>query len=111
VKSGSCLDYQMAMLPLPQLHDYRAAKSPPEVPNEFEDVNALLGYHHRRQSSENLLKQHENAQKKVRTEYAGAADELLPFCLMVCPCVTPTKASGASYLARSTLSCASWTKS
>jgi hypothetical protein len=62
-----------------QLHDYRAAKSPPEVPNEFDNVNAFLGYHHRRQSYENLLKQHENAQKKARKEYADAADELLLF--------------------------------
>jgi hypothetical protein len=62
-----------------QLHDYRSGNGPPEVPNEFEDVNAFLDYHHRRQSYENLLKRHENAQKKARKEYANVADELLLF--------------------------------
>ncbi|HSK85246.1 MAG TPA: hypothetical protein VK902_17880, partial [Rubrobacter sp.] len=33
-----------------RLHDYRAAETPPEIPNEFEDVDAFLDYHHRRQS-------------------------------------------------------------
>jgi len=62
-----------------RLHDYRAAKTPPEVPNEFEDVDAFLDYHHRRQSYENHLRQHENALKKARKEYADAAEQLLLF--------------------------------
>jgi hypothetical protein len=62
-----------------QLHDYRAAKTPPEVPNEFEDVDAFLDYHHRRQSYETYLRQHENALKKAKKEYADAADQLLVF--------------------------------
>jgi hypothetical protein len=59
-----------------RLHDFRAAKTPPEVPNEFEDVDALLDYHHRRQSYEYYLRQHENALKKAKKEYADAADQL-----------------------------------
>jgi hypothetical protein len=59
-----------------RLHDYRAAKKPPEVPNEFEDVDAFLDYHHRRQSYENYLRQHENALKKAKKEYADAAEQL-----------------------------------
>jgi hypothetical protein len=62
-----------------QLHDYRAAKTPPEVPNEFEDINAFLDFHHRRQRYENLLMQHENALKKANKEYADAAHQLLLF--------------------------------
>jgi hypothetical protein len=62
-----------------RLHDYRAAKTPPEVPNEFEDVDAFLDYHHRRQSYENYLRQHENALKKAKKEFADAADQLLVF--------------------------------
>jgi hypothetical protein len=62
-----------------RLQDYRAAKMPPEVPNEFEDVDAFLDYHHRRQSYENHLRRHENALKKARKEYADAADQLLLF--------------------------------
>jgi hypothetical protein len=62
-----------------RLHDYRAANTPPEVPNEFEDVDAFLDYHHRRQSYENYLRQHENALKKAKKEYADAADQLLLF--------------------------------
>jgi hypothetical protein len=62
-----------------KLHDYRAAETPPEVPNEFEDVDAFLDYHHRRQSYENQLKQHENALKKATKEYTDAADQLLLF--------------------------------
>src|SRR5215203_4185125 len=62
-----------------KLHDYRAANTAPEVPNEFEDVDAFLDYHHRRQSYENNLRQHENALKKARKEYADAADQLLLF--------------------------------
>ena len=62
-----------------RLHDYRAANTPPEVPNEFEDVDAFLDYHHRRQSYEYYLRQHENALKKARKEYADAADQLRLF--------------------------------
>ena len=62
-----------------KLHDYRAANTAPELPNEFEDVHAFLEYHHRRQSYENHLRQHENALKKARKEYADAADQLLLF--------------------------------
>ena len=62
-----------------RLRDYRAAHTPPEVPNEFEDVDTLLGYHHRRQSYENDLRQHEKALKKARKEYADAANQLLLF--------------------------------
>jgi hypothetical protein len=62
-----------------RLHDYRAAKRPPEVPNEFENVDAFLDYHHRRQRYENHLKQHENALKKAKKEYTDAADQLLLF--------------------------------
>jgi hypothetical protein len=59
-----------------RLHDYRAAKKPPDVPTEFEDVDAFLDYHHRRQSYENYLRQHENALKKAKKEYADAAEQL-----------------------------------
>jgi hypothetical protein len=59
-----------------RLRDYRAAKTPPEVPNAFEDVDAFLDYHHRRQSYENHLRQHENALKKAKKEYADTADQL-----------------------------------
>jgi len=62
-----------------RLQDYRAAKKPPDVPNEFEDVDALLDYHHRRQSYENDLRQREKALKKARKEYTEAADQLLLF--------------------------------
>ena len=62
-----------------RLHDYRAAKTPPEVPNEFEDVDAFLDYHHRRQSYENHLRQHENALKMAKREYTEAAEQLLVF--------------------------------
>jgi hypothetical protein len=62
-----------------RLRDYRAAKTPPEVPNEFEDVDAFLDYHHRRQSYEYYLRQHENALKKAKKEYADAADQLRVF--------------------------------
>jgi hypothetical protein len=79
-----------------RLRDYRAAKTPPEVPNAFEDVDAFLDYHHRRQSYENHLRQHENALKKAKKEYADAADQLLLFLPEVRPYVTPTKVSGAS---------------
>ncbi len=62
-----------------RLHDYRAANTPPEVPNEFENVDTFLDYHHRRQSYEEYLRQHENALKKAKKEYADAADQLLLF--------------------------------
>jgi hypothetical protein len=62
-----------------RLHDYRAAETPPEIPNEFEDVDAFLDYHHRRQSYENHLRQHENALKKANREYTEAAEQLLVF--------------------------------
>ena len=62
-----------------RLQDYRAANTPPEVPNAFEDVDAFLDYHHRRQSYENSLRQHERALKKAKKEYAEAAEQLLLF--------------------------------
>jgi hypothetical protein len=62
-----------------RLQDYRAAKAPPEVPSEFKDVDTFLDYHHRRQSYENYLRQHENALKKAKKVYADAADQLLLF--------------------------------
>jgi hypothetical protein len=62
-----------------RLRDYKAAKTPPEVPNEFEDVDVFLDYHHRRQNYENYLRQHENALKKAKKEYADAADQLRVF--------------------------------
>ena len=62
-----------------RLRDYRAANTPPNMPSEFPDVDALLGYHHRRQSYEYHLKQHENAVKEARKEYTDAADQLLLF--------------------------------
>ena len=62
-----------------QLQDYRAVNGPPDVPNDFEDVDAFLDYHHRRQSYEKDLRQHENALKKAKKEYADAADQLMLF--------------------------------
>ena len=62
-----------------QLQAYRAANGPPEVPNEFEDLDTFLDYHHRRQSYENDLRQHENALKKAKKEYADAAHQLMLF--------------------------------
>jgi hypothetical protein len=62
-----------------RLQAYRAANTPPEVPNEFEDVAAFLGYHHRRQSYENGLKHHEKSLNKAEKEYGDAADQLLLF--------------------------------
>jgi hypothetical protein len=62
-----------------RLHDYRAAETPPEIPNEFEDVDAFLDYHHRRQSYEYHLRQHENALKMANREYTEAAEQLLVF--------------------------------
>ena len=62
-----------------RLHDYRAAKTAPEFPNEFEDVDAFLDYHHRRQSYEYYLRQHQNALNNAKKEYADAADQLRLF--------------------------------
>ena len=62
-----------------RLQDYRAANTPPEVPNKFENVDIFLDYHHRRQSYENILRQHEKALKRAKKEYADAADQLLLF--------------------------------
>ena len=62
-----------------RLQDYRAANTVPEVPKQFEDVDTFLDYHHRRQSYETHLRQHENALKKARKEFADAADQLLLF--------------------------------
>ena len=62
-----------------RLNDYRAANRPPEVPNEFEDVDTFLDYHHRRQRYEDGLRQHENALKKAKKEYADVAAQLLLF--------------------------------
>jgi len=62
-----------------RLHDHRAANTPPQVPNEFEDVDAFLDYHHRRLIYEHDLKQHEKALEKAEKEYADAADQLLLF--------------------------------
>ena len=42
-------------------------------------MDAFLDHHHRRQSYENDLRQHENALKKANKEYAEAADQLLLF--------------------------------
>src|SRR5215208_7202076 len=62
-----------------RLHDYRAANTLPEVPSKFENVDTFLAYHHRRQRYENDLRQHENALKKAKKEYADAADQLRVF--------------------------------
>ena len=62
-----------------RLREYRAANTPPERCAEFESVDALLDYHHRRQSYENHLGQHERALKRAKKEYADAADQLRLF--------------------------------
>ena len=62
-----------------RLQEYRAAETPPEIPSGFEDVDAFLDYHHRRQSYENHLRQHENALKTAKREYTEAAEQLLVF--------------------------------
>jgi hypothetical protein len=62
-----------------RLQDYRAANTAPEVPNQFEDMDTFLDYHHRRQSYETYLRQYEKALKKAKKEYADAADQLLLF--------------------------------
>jgi hypothetical protein len=62
-----------------RLQEFTAANNPPERPVEFEDVNALLDYHHRRQGYENPLKQHRRALKRANKEYTDAADQLKLF--------------------------------
>ena len=62
-----------------RLREYRAANTSPETPDKFADVDALLDYHHRRQSYEQHLKRHENALKKARKQYADAANQLRLF--------------------------------
>ena len=62
-----------------RLQEYRAAHTPPERPDEFEGVDALLDYHHRRQSYENPLRQHERALKRAKKEYAEAATQVRLF--------------------------------
>ena len=62
-----------------RLQEYRAAHTPPERPDEFEGVDALLDYHHRRQSYENPLRQHEKALKRAKKEYGEAAAQVRLF--------------------------------
>jgi hypothetical protein len=62
-----------------RLREYRAANTPPGTPDEFADVDALLDYHHRRQSYEQHLKRRENALKRSRKRYADAANQLRLF--------------------------------
>jgi hypothetical protein len=62
-----------------RLREYRAANTPPGTPDEFADVDALLDYHHRRQSYEQHLKRRENALKRARKRYADAANQLRLF--------------------------------
>ena len=62
-----------------RLQEFRAANNPPERPEEFEDVDALLDYHHRRQGYENPLKQHERALNRAKKEYADAANQVRLF--------------------------------
>ena len=62
-----------------RLQEFRAANNPPERPDEFEGVDTLLDYHHRRQGYENPLKQHERALKRAKKEYADAAAQLRLF--------------------------------
>jgi hypothetical protein len=61
------------------LRDYRVANGPPDVANVFEVVDTFLDYHHRRQSYEHDLRQHENALKKAKKRYADAAGQLMLF--------------------------------
>ena len=62
-----------------RLQEFRAANNPPERPEEFEGVDALLGYHHRRQGYENPLKQHERALNRAKKEYVDAANQVRLF--------------------------------
>ena len=62
-----------------RLREFRAAHNPPDRPDEFEGVDALLDYHHRRQGYENPLKQHERALKRAKKEYTDAADQVRLF--------------------------------
>ena len=93
-----------------RLQDYRAANTPPEVPNPLENVDTFLDYHHRRQRYENHLKQHENALKTAKGSIRKLPTSSCFSCPMVCPYVTPTKVNGASCQAQSTSSCASRVK-
>src|SRR3954453_5947827 len=93
------------------LRDYRAANRPPDVPNEFEDVDTFLDYHHRRQGYEDDLRQHENALKKAKKEYASAPGQLMPFLPDGVPLRYPYQGGGASCRAQSTSSCASRARS
>ena len=56
-----------------RLQEYRATHTPPARPDEFEGVEALLDYHHRRQGYEDPLRQRERALKRAKKEYAEAA--------------------------------------
>jgi hypothetical protein len=62
-----------------RLQEFRASNNPPERPEEFEDVDALLDYHHRRQAYENPIKQHERALNRAKKEYADAANQVRLF--------------------------------
>jgi hypothetical protein len=62
-----------------RLREFRVAHNPPDRPDEFESVDALLDYHHRRQGYENPLKQHERALKRAKKEYTDAADQVRLF--------------------------------
>jgi hypothetical protein len=62
-----------------RLQEFRAAHNPPERPVEFEGVDTLLDYHHRRQGYENPLKRHESALKRAKKEYADAAGQVRLF--------------------------------
>ena len=62
-----------------RLQEFRAAQNPPERPAEFEGVDALLDYHHRRQNYENPLKQLEGALRRAKKEYTDAADQIRLF--------------------------------
>ena len=62
-----------------RLQEYRATHTPPARPDEFEGVEALLDYHHRRQGYEDPLRQHERALKRAKKEYAEATAQLRLF--------------------------------
>ena len=62
-----------------RLQEFRASHKPPERPDEFESVDALLDYHHRRQGYEAPLKQREKALKRAKKEYKDAADQIRLF--------------------------------
>jgi hypothetical protein len=83
-----------------RLQDYRAANRPPKVPKEFEDVDAFLDYHHRRQSYENHL-------RSSLTPPTNSSSS----CPKVYPYGTATRVSEAICPAQSTSSCASRVRS